>query len=365
MFGSVPGRYRSVPLTLLGLGYLGAAVAHLTWSRDRLVSTVTESALLCLLAVCLLYGAYRLSRLELGVRDSLRVLSWTLASAGVGFVVAAVLIAMQRLDGVFVQNVPVLLLSASGATAAIGMAVTEYRERLLAERATLRCQKAAVDRLNRRVTVLNRVLRHDLRNETTIIRGYADLVADDVDDPAARDALRMVRRHSADVERLSRQAKRLNQVWEEDDRTDRDLVSVVAQSVDAASSAHGTTELRTDLPGSAWASVHPRFGFAVTEAVDNALRHNDPGTDVEVSVSDTGEGTVAVFVTDTGTGIPADEVAAIRDGTEDALVHCSGLGLWLLYWTVTLSDGTLSFTENDPQGTVVEMTVPAAEAARE
>ncbi|MCT9095216.1 sensor histidine kinase KdpD [Haloarchaeobius sp. HME9146] len=357
-------RYRSVPVFLLGGLYLLAAFVHLVWHRDSLVSTVGESGLLAVLAGCLIYGANRLSRLQLGLGDSFRVFSWTVASAGVGLVVAAVLISMQQLDGVPIQNVPVLLLNASAATAVIGLAVTEYRERLLDEQETLRSQKAAVDRLNRRVTVLNRVLRHDLRNETTIIRGYTDLLVDSVDDAEAVEALERVRAHSENVERLSGQAKRLNRVWEDADSTAIDLVDVVAQSVDAMSSAHGTTAVTTELPASAPAMVHPQFSFAVTEAIDNAIRHNDPSTTVVVSVEHPDREHVMVRVANTGSGIPDNEVAAIRDGTEDALVHCSGLGLWLLFWTVTLSDGTLTFRENEPHGTVVERVVPAADAAR-
>lgn len=46
---------------------------------------------------------------------------------------------------------------------------------------------------------------------------------------------------------------------------------------------------------------------------------------------------------------------------ETQLEHASGLGLWLVRWTVSLSGGDLSFGENEPRGSVVTLSLPAAD----
>ncbi len=68
-------------------------------------------------------------------------------------------------------------------------------------------------------------------------------------------------------------------------------------------------------------------------------------------------------VADTGTGIPKFDVDAIESQAETSLVHTQGLGLWIIYWTVETSDGTYELLENEPTGTVIRITLPAADEA--
>jgi signal transduction histidine kinase len=96
--------------------------------------------------------------------------------------------------------------------------------------------------------------------------------------------------------------------------------------------------------------------------VENAAGYNDAAEPVvDVDVSSEGEG-VTVRVSDNGPGIPAAERAVVTEGRETQLTHGSGLGLWLVAWTVDACDGDLRFAENEPRGSVVVVDLPAAEA---
>jgi sensor histidine kinase regulating citrate/malate metabolism len=48
----------------------------------------------------------------------------------------------------------------------------------------------------------------------------------------------------------------------------------------------------------------------------------------------------------------------LDSGTETALQHGSGLGLWLVKWGTEIVGGSVSFDRNEPTGTVVTATVP-------
>ncbi|MGM0399219.1 MAG: ATP-binding protein, partial [Halobacteriota archaeon] len=63
-------------------------------------------------------------------------------------------------------------------------------------------------------------------------------------------------------------------------------------------------------------------------------------------------------VEDDGPGIPDHEKAVLREGEETPLAHGSGLGLWLVYWIVTMNGGRLEISDNEPRGTVVEIDLP-------
>jgi signal transduction histidine kinase len=92
--------------------------------------------------------------------------------------------------------------------------------------------------------------------------------------------------------------------------------------------------------------------------VDNALSHNDPGTDIEIdAVSD--ETGVSMHVRDNGGGIPADEVGRIfeRFHTGDK-TGGTGLGLSIARELATAMEGSLN-VETGPDGTTFTLRLPA------
>lgn len=354
-------RYPGLPVGGVGVGYLSVAIAHLWRARPDVAKNAIEAGLLAALALGFCYGALRLSRLDLEAEDSPWILGWVLLAACVGLVVSGTLVVLQQSAGVAVQNVPVLIATASAATGVVGLGLVENRQRLLAEQAESRAQTVTVARLNRRITVLHRVLRHNLRNETTIIHGHIDLLQDAERDVRTRDALQTIDEHTQNVDKLSQQAKRLQRLWRTESFVETDLVDAVRESANAVTAEHDHADISLDVPESAVTTAHPHFRFGVREAIENAVVHNDPETNVDVSLVRNGDAFV-LEVADDGDGIPDDELAAIREESEDPLTHCSGLGLWVLYWAIVRSDGSLEFRESETGGTTVGIRIPSTSA---
>jgi signal transduction histidine kinase len=76
------------------------------------------------------------------------------------------------------------------------------------------------------------------------------------------------------------------------------------------------------------------------------------------------DGRVVVRIADDGPGIPDIERRSLHlDEDIDQLHHSSGLGLLFVSWVVRLSDGTLGIETKEPRGSVITLTLPAAESA--
>ncbi len=69
---------------------------------------------------------------------------------------------------------------------------------------------------------------------------------------------------------------------------------------------------------------------------------------------------VRIEIRDDGPGIPEAEIRPLSEGRETPLEHTSGLGLWLAHWIVEASEGSLSFEDNDPRGTVAAIELSRA-----
>ena len=75
--------------------------------------------------------------------------------------------------------------------------------------------------------------------------------------------------------------------------------------------------------------------------------------------SDRSDEWITITVWDNGDGIPKHEWKPIASGEETPLEHGTGLGLWLVHWTVSLLGGEVSIESVD-SGTQVIVTLPRA-----
>ncbi|WP_247010013.1 histidine kinase N-terminal 7TM domain-containing protein [Halorientalis litorea] len=218
-----------------------------------------------------------------------------------------------------------------------------------------------------RLDVLNRTLRHDLRNEANVILGYAELGKREHPDAEWVDA---IKEHVEGLVELSVTVRQLEQALDGEnvESTVVDVSAMVERVIDEVTADRPTVDIETDLEPGAYASAIELVDAAVTNAVENAIEHNDnPDTFVEVSVSvrETADDEIVVEIADNGPGIPKSERAVLLRGRETQLDHVSGLGLWLINWIVTESGGTIAFDENDRGGSVVTLRLPAVDGSPE
>ena len=213
-----------------------------------------------------------------------------------------------------------------------------------------------------RLNVLNRALRHDLRNEANVVLGYAELGKQNNPDAEWVDAIES---HISGLIDLSEKARQLEQALDSEhvDSCRLDAVDVIETVVDDYEDDRPDVSIETDLPETAHVSAIEFFADAVGNAVENAIEHNDnPEPLIEVGVSAWVENDeFAIEVVDNGPGIHDEERAVLLRGRETQLQHISGLGLWIINWIVTESGGTVQFEANDPRGSIVTIRLPMAE----
>jgi signal transduction histidine kinase len=70
-----------------------------------------------------------------------------------------------------------------------------------------------------------------------------------------------------------------------------------------------------------------------------------------------GEAAIEIVITDNGPGIPEHERRAIESGEETPLQHGTGLGLWLVYWAMSLLGGDIHIDDAE-SGTRIALRLP-------
>ena len=213
-------------------------------------------------------------------------------------------------------------------------------------------------RRERRLEVLNRFLRQNVRNESVVIQARAELLAETLDGEEADHAATIEQA----VDRLvasGDKARTLSAAGTDEAALEPvALDDLVAETVEALSAEYDGT-VTVDVPADLTVESQPvLLGVVVENLVENALQHV---SDARVTVTAASEGDdVALSVADDGSGIPDHELEVLDRGEETPLAHGSGMGLWLVQWAATTLGAAIDFDVRD--GTRVTVRIPVASA---
>lgn len=221
----------------------------------------------------------------------------------------------------------------------------------------------------KRVEILNRVLRHDLRNGMNIIKGSAEMLQDAVSDTTAVGYADQVIERADDLLGLAEKTRAVERTLDRDTEATGPVSVTESVETSATRIREEYPNARIDLDVTADVAVHAddMLRTAIYHVMENAVEHNDnrdPHVTVCADYAGDREEILRLEVADDGPGIPATERELIGEEREiTQLRHASGLGLWLVNWVVGQSGGSITFDANDPRGTVVTLTVPVANEA--
>lgn len=230
-------------------------------------------------------------------------------------------------------------------------------------RHAIQARNDRLDNLRAERNVLHRVFRHNFRQDVNIIKGYSDLIRQEVDDAGLRENCEKVMDRIDQMEDYQKKIVKLERVLEPPTTIRRmDLAAVVRDDpVLRELQDDDEVSITVDLPEESPAIVTPFIESAFQEILMNAVEYNDTDEPtVEVRLEENSHQMVDLVVADNGPGISEYERFAIESMGEDSLTHSSGLGLWLAKLACTVSGGDLVIPADQETGGRVVLKLPEA-----
>ncbi|MFW6045361.1 MAG: ATP-binding protein, partial [Natronomonas sp.] len=218
--------------------------------------------------------------------------------------------------------------------------------------------------------LLNQVVRHDIRNDMTVVRGRANLLEKYIErEDEAWDDLQAIQKSTDDAIELTKTARDLAETMLS---TEADVEAVsLDQHLDSvienARSTYDNVIIIVEEEEPDARVVGDELLEAVfRNLVQNAVVHNDKDTP-EIHISTTlDEGTVTVVVADNGPGIPDEQKEEIFGKGEKGLDSSgAGSGLYLVRTVVEQYDGDVWIEDNDPEGSAFVVELPNADAEQD
>lgn len=229
-------------------------------------------------------------------------------------------------------------------------------------------------RLIRERNLFRSMLSHDIRNPLNIIFNYADMIADEAQlSPTTRLLLQRIKDNAASTLNLMCNFVEVGRIESGTLRLDcrpvsfSALVRDVMGRQEALASGRGVTlrlDADPDVP-----LVPADIAYmerALTNLLSNAIKFTPDSGAVVVRLA-VAEDQLVITVSDTGAGIPQDELGAIfekyKRGRDSGAVEGSGLGLFIVKSIVEAHGGTVDVESAVGVGSTFAIRLPLQSAA--
>lgn len=213
--------------------------------------------------------------------------------------------------------------------------------------------------------VLNRILRHDIRNDIGILLGWAEMLENHLDE-GGRSHLQRILKSGEHILALT--------------NTSRDVIEMLVSGGDLereSISLQSTLGVELTMRQESFPDAEFKYEDACLEhdvlanqllastfrnILNNAIQHNDKEHPVIEVTCKADADSVVVRIADNGPGIPEAHRETVFDAGRRGLASSGGgMGLYLVTKLITGYGGEVWIEDNDPEGTVVGIRLPRSD----
>jgi signal transduction histidine kinase len=193
---------------------------------------------------------------------------------------------------------------------------------------------------DQQLAVLRRILRHDLRNDLTVLLGYAQTIAEESDDPASREDAATMIEAAGDLRAVAESAGRMQCITDAPRSTPLgDAIARVRRSIEP--SLEGRFEIDGTVPSR---SVDGRVAVALEELC-RTFADDCETTEITIAAA-AADGWITLDLETDGT-LCEQERSALEGRDETQLRHATGISPWISRWAVRAAGGRMQVEQRD------------------
>lgn len=214
-----------------------------------------------------------------------------------------------------------------------------------------RNHRSEIERYANRLEVLNRMLRHEVLNAVTVIRGYAS----EISEPDSN-AVGIIQRRADEIETTVEDVRHLTEKPSGRGHADfnTDLVTALTTAIDTVHDQYPDAAISVEpLPQALPVRADRHLQKVFTHLLENAIVHattDEPTVDITVSVT---ESSARVSISDEGPGLPDSQQGLLEAGAISEYDDVSsGFGLNIVRLLIERYRGTIETSRSEGESTI-------------
>jgi len=201
--------------------------------------------------------------------------------------------------------------------------------------------------------VINRVLRHNVRNEMNVITGYATEIYENESGETKRQA-KIINKKSNSLYDTVKKLRKIQSAFDKKTNLNVNIAEKLTEVIEKSDYENLTINLKDNTEKNI-VKVSHCINYAIEEIIDNGFCHNNSENKIiNITIDEFDDDKIRIRFEDNGIGINEHEINVLKSKDETNHKHGSGSGLWLINWIINRSDGEVEF-ENISNGTRIEI----------
>ncbi len=214
---------------------------------------------------------------------------------------------------------------------------------------------------------LNRIIRHDIRNDMAILLGWGELLREHLNE-GGEEPLEKMLSAATDIIELTEISRDFAETVATEGQIDVkpvSLNSIFEAELDLRRELFPKAEFKlVDEIPEVNVMADEMLSSVFKNLLNNAVQHNDKDTPIVTITAEELDSSIIVSIADNGPGIPTEvKDRLFEEGIQGPDSMGTGLGLYLSKKLVTQYDGDIWVTENSPTGTVFHLQLPVSSSA--
>ena len=214
----------------------------------------------------------------------------------------------------------------------------------------------------RQLHIMDRVLRHNVKNNMNVVKGYAEMLQKETGGDSEEHAAKIVSTSETLLDIANQQRKIMDFLSDPPQQETVDLKDTLERVRNRVQSDYPHANISMKCPAKS-CRANVAIEDAFEELLTNAITHSE-ADHPRVTIGGTiRNGDVTIVVTDTNQAMSEMDRKILTGVNEmDPLQHGSGLGLWYVKLIVDHSNGWVEYDENEPNGNIVRVNLPLGQA---
>lgn len=202
--------------------------------------------------------------------------------------------------------------------------------------------------------VIDRVLRHNVRNDMNVIEGYTNEIISS-GNKKIRNKAEIIDRKCSELHNTIKKLRKIQKVINKKQNIEVDIEEEIKNTINENKQLKKNIHIDFNKKQEQICAIsHPCINYAIEEIIENSIQHNNSETKkLRININQD-KNKVHIKFKDNGKGIEQHEIDVIESNTETSHKHSSGGGLWLIKWIINRSNGSIEFT-NTSNGTEINI----------
>jgi PAS domain S-box-containing protein len=215
-----------------------------------------------------------------------------------------------------------------------------------------------ISQLAGELAVVNRIVRHDIRNDMSVILAWVQQLKAELDE-SRQETLDLLLRRTKAVVQLTDTVKDYVEMLEDDTNIQFESVllpEIIEQEATATRQAYDSVSIDIGQIPATPVLANSMLVSVFRNLFHNAVQHNDKAVPEITVTGEETEQTVIVNVADNGPGIPDTQKQELFGKGDKGLESSgTGIGLYLVNELTDRFGGNVAVRDNEPEGTIFSL----------